>query len=133
MGTSCTSHVANIFLHVYEKTFINQLIEEDNNEHIATLGTIFRYQDDLISFGEHIMANNNLITNIYPKEMIIKNTNASTNHATYLDLDIRVIDNNYYFKSYDKRCSFNFPIIKYPNLRGNIPINAAYGVYLHHN
>ena len=129
MGTNCASHVANIFLHVYEKTFISQLIEEDNNEHISTFGTIFRYQGDLISFGEHIMANNNLITNIYPKEMIIKNTNVSTNHATYLDLDISVIDNNYYFKSYDKRCSFNFPIIKYPNLRGNIPINAAYGVF----
>ena len=52
MGTNCASHVANIFLHVYEKTFISQLIEEDNNEHMATLGTIFRYQDDLISFGE---------------------------------------------------------------------------------
>ena len=61
--------------------------------------------------------------------MIIKNTNALTNHATYLDLDISVIDNNYYFKSYDKKFSFNFPIIKYPNLRGNIPINAAYGVF----
>ena len=37
---------------------------------MATLTTIFQYQDDLMTFGKH-MVNNKFITNIYPKDMII--------------------------------------------------------------
>ena len=95
---------------------------------MAILGTIFRYPDDLITIGKH-MVNNKFITNIYPKHMIIKNTKISANQVTYLDLAIKSIINKFYFKSYDKRCGFTFPIINYPNLRGNIPVNAAYGVF----
>ena len=114
MGTNCASHVANIFLHVYyEKLFISKLIEEDDNEYLAILGTIFRCQDDLMTFGKH-MVNNKFITNIYPKYMIIKNTNISANQVTYLDLAIKSINNKFYFKSYDKRCGFSFHIINYP-------------------
>ena len=47
MGTNCASRVANIFIHVYEKSFISKLIEEDDNEYLDILGTVFRNQDDL--------------------------------------------------------------------------------------
>ena len=57
MGTNCTSHLAIIFLHIYEKTFICKLMEEGNIEYISKLGTIFRYQDDLINFGNSNIAN----------------------------------------------------------------------------
>ena len=107
-------------MYMSEKSFISKLIEEDDNEYLAI--TIFRHQDDLITFGKH-MVNNKFITNSYPKDVIIKNTNSSADQVTYLDLAIKSINNKFYFKSYDKRCAFS--IINYPNLRGNIP---AYGV-----
>ena len=128
-GTNCASDLANIFLHVYEKTFVEKLIVDGNADYLDMLGTIFRYQDDLITFGKHI-ANNKTFTDIYPVEMVIKNTNISSNHVTYLDLDIRVVSNKFIFKSYDKRNDFNFQIINYPNLCGNIPTKAAYGVFI---
>ena len=62
--------------------------------------------------------------------MTMKNTNISSSHVTFLDLDIKVVGNKFKFKSYDKRNDFNFPIINYPNLSGNIPTKAAYGVFI---
>ena len=127
-GTNCAADLANIFLHVFEKSNVQKLVEENNKEGLDMLGVNFRYQDDLISFAGGT-GNEIVIFNTYPNEMIIKNTNLSANHATYLDLDIKVIDNNYIFKSFDKRKEFSFPIVNYPNLHGNIPSKAAYGVF----
>lgn len=127
-GTNCASDLANIFLHIFEKLFVKDLVENHKDLYLNLLGTIFRYQDDLITFGE-LFANDNIFTDIYPDQMVIKNTNISATQVTYLDLDIKVIDNKYIFSSYDKRNDFNFPIINYPNLQGNIPTNAAYGVF----
>ena len=62
--------------------------------------------------------------------MVISNTNITSTKVTYLDLEIQVWEGEYFYKSFDKRKNFNFPIVKYPNLNGNIPINPAYGVYI---
>ena len=109
--------------------FVDKVIEDGNAEYLDKLDNIFRYQDDLITFGEY-MTINKTFTEIYPNEMIIKNTNISSNHVTFLDLDIKVVSNKFKFKSYDKRNDFNFPIINYPNLSGNIPTKAAYDVFI---
>ena len=124
MGSNNASHLANIFLHMYEKTYFEHLQENYQPEIIAKFGYLYRYQDDLIIFG------NQPQTNIYPKEIVIKNTNISHTKATYLDIGIVVKENKYGYKSYDKRKDFTFPITKYPNLNGNIPINPAYGVFI---
>ena len=72
---------------------------------------MFRCQNDLIVFGMQPQRNIG-VHNIYPKEMIIKNTNLIQNKVTYLDLEITIDDNNYVFKSFDKRKDMNFPIVK---------------------
>ena len=61
------------------------------------------------------------VHNIYPKEMVIINTNISHTKVTYLDIGIVLKDDKYVNKSYDNRK--DFPILKYPNSNGNIPIN----------
>ena len=62
--------------------------------------------------------------------MTIQNTSTNNKQASYLDLEIKIINGNYTYKSYDKRRDFNFPITNFPNLHGNIPTNAAYGVFI---
>ena len=128
-GTNCASDLANISLHVYEKSFVDKLIEDGNAEYLDKLGNIFRYQDDLITFGEY-MAINKTFTDIYPNEMIIKNTNISSNHVNFLDLDIKVVGNKFKFKSYDKPNDFNFRIINFPNMCGNIPTSSLWCLHL---
>lgn len=131
MGTSCAPHLANIFLHMYEKAYINNIIGTNllDSSHILTeLQNIFRYQDDLIVFEDNGVFQN-IITDIYPPEMLLKNTNVSSNEVNYLDLNISVHENKYIYKSYDKRKDFKFIVINYPNLSGNIPMKQAYGTF----
>ena len=49
--------------------------------------------------------------------------------ATFLDLDIKAKENSFQIKTYDKRDAFNFEIVTYPDLSGNIPTQPAYGVF----
>ena len=39
-------------------------------------------------------------------------------------------DGKFYTKTYDKREAFNFEIVNYPDLSGNIPERPAYGTYI---
>ena len=114
------------------KYIYNKVFEESNIDNIHQLGTAFRYQDDLIIFQQYYNAAFNIVDS-YPQEMIIKNTNVNINTVNYLDLTISILDNRYHYKSYDKRKEFNFQIIRYPNLSGNIPLNPLHWVFLPRN
>ena len=89
----------------------------------------FRYIDDLISFGNPKFGE--FISEIYPKELELKETTESSNGCSYLDLFLFKDDNNCIrTKIYDKRDDFSFEIINYPHLTSNIPARPAYGVYV---
>ena len=88
MGTNCAPHLANIFLHIYEKRYVENILSTDGNSDILKkLKNVFRYQDDLISFEDNEMFNKKY-KDIYPQEMILKNTNITENVVNYLDLNI---------------------------------------------
>ena len=49
-------------------------------------------------------------------------------HATFLELDIRIVDDNIFdYKLFDKRDDFPFSIVRMPDLSGNIPSFIFYG------
>ena len=48
----------------------------------------------------------------------------------FLDLEAHIKDGKFYTKTYDKREAFNFKIVNYPDLSGNIPEQTAYGIYI---
>ena len=132
MGTNCAPHVANIFLHVFEYEFIDDLVMMDNINLASKLKTMFRYQDDLIVFEDQYGNGNafsNNISNIYPPEMELKLTNLAHSTCTYLDLRISIYQGKYNWRSYDKRNDFPFEVINYPYKNSNIPTNPAYGVF----
>ena len=60
--------------------------------------------------------------------MQVEQTNTS-NNCTFLDLSIKIVDNKFKYKSYDKRQSYDFSIINYPDLKGNVPKTPSYGVF----
>ena len=55
--------------------------------------------------------------------------NQDDNHATFLDIEVNVEGDQFKTKAYDKRENYKFEIVNYPDLSGNIPHGAAYGVY----
>ena len=46
-----------------------------------------------------------------------------------LDLQVTITDSIISTSIYDKRDTFDFPIVNFPNLSGNIPCNSSYGVF----
>jgi hypothetical protein len=68
---------------------------------------------------------------IYPIELEIKDTTDTDTSASYLDLHLEIDSERWLrTKLYDKRDDFNFPIVNFPFLCGNIPAAPEYGVYI---
>ena len=117
MGTKCTPLLADLFLYSYENEFLDKLIKEGRRKLARKFNLSYRYIDDLIS-------------DIYPKELTISETTESISVVYYLDLlFIRDKSNNITTKLYDKRDAFGFHIVNFPFMSSNIPSAPAYGVY----
>ena len=127
MGTNCAPYLANLFLHCYEAKFIDKLVEEGKIHEAKLLNSVFRYQDDCIVFNDEDFFSRNW-NNIYPNEMVLKETSIDS-ICNYLDLTIWSENNVFHYKSYDKRLDFNFDVINYPNLAGNVPNCQSHGVF----
>ena len=89
----------------------------------------FRYIDDLLcvnndNFNKHI-------NEIYPSELILKNTTTTPSETSYLDTTLNIGEGNgtVRISVYDKREAFNFKIVNFPYLDSNILWNPAY-VYI---
>ena len=128
MGTNCAPHLANIFLHIYEEEFIESCLEEGKIDVIEKLQGMFRYQDDCIVFDDEGIFELHM-EDIYPPELSLNKTNTSVDTCNYLDLTISVYRHNFNYRSYDKRRDYNFEIVNYPDLGGNIPFKPSYGVF----
>ena len=63
---------------------------------------------------------------IYPNDLELKCEHHGS-HATFLDLEITVVDGIFVYKLFDKRDNFPFFIFRMPDLRGNIPSHIFYG------
>jgi hypothetical protein len=45
-------------------------------------------------------------------------------------VDILVVGKGFSYQIYDKRDNFDFPIVNYPDLSGNIPSRQSYSVFI---
>ena len=128
MGTNCAPHLADIYLHVFEYKYIIKLVTQGHLNIAKQLSQVFRFQDDCIAINDDgLFALHS--NRIYPSEMILKKTNISINKVTFLDLTISIYRQKLIYYTWDKRRDFNFEVVTYPNLSGNIPSAQSYGVY----
>ena len=127
MGTDCAPVVANLFLFAYEYEFMKGLLK-DNITLAIKFSNTYRYIDDLLCINNKDFELS--ISDIYPKELILKKTNTSPKKSPFLDLDITITNNQFITKVYDKREDFNFDIVNFPHLDSNIPNTPAYGVFI---
>ena len=71
-----------------------------------------------------------MVSDIYPKELQLNKANTSEINAPFLDLNISITDGIISSKIYDKRDDFNFDIVNFPFLDGDVPRITSYGVYI---
>ena len=68
----------------------------------------------------------NMVSQIYPSELQLNKANASNTEAAFLDLHLSISNT----KIYDKRDDFDFEIVNFPFLDGDVPHSTSYGVYI---
>ena len=51
MGTNCAPFLANVFLHVYEYEYLEELVNQGDVKTTKNIGKTFRYQDYCIMYS----------------------------------------------------------------------------------
>ena len=92
------------------------------------LFTTLKYLDDLSNIDNRYFeskVNRNL-----PPELQLNKANTSDIEAPFLDLHLSISNGFVSFKIYDKRGDFDFAIVNFPFLGGDVPHSTSYGVYI---
>ena len=71
-----------------------------------------------------------MVNRIYPSELQLNKANVSDTEASFLDLHLSISDGFVQTKIYDKRDDFDFDIVNFPFLDGDVPRSTSYGVYI---
>ena len=73
---------------------------------------------------------NRMVSQMYPSELQLNNTNTSDTEAAFLDLHLSMSNDIVSTKIYDERDDFHFEIVNIPFLDGDVPRSTSYGVYI---
>ena len=123
MGIYPAPFWANLFLYTFEKEYIEHLIENDKIKARHFHGTK-RFIDDLCAINDGGEFGKSY-RDIYPEELELK-VEHQGNHASFLSLDINILNGRFVYKLYDKRDAFPFSIVRMPYLQSNIPRSIFY-------
>ena len=72
----------------------------------------------------------NMVSQIYPSEPQLNKANTSDTEAAFLDIHLSISNDIVSTKIYDKRDEFDFEIVNFPFLNGDVPGSTSYGVYI---
>ena len=86
----------------------------------------YRYLDDLLNIDNPYFEG--MVNRIYPPELQLNKANTSDTEAPFLDLHLSVSNGFVSSKIYDKRDDFDFDILNFPFLDGDVPRSTSYGV-----
>ena len=128
MGTNCAPLVADLFLFCYERDFMMSLSDDKQADFIDAFNTTSRYLDDILNINNVYFEN--MVSQIYPSELQLNKANASDTEAAFLDLHLSISNDIVSTKIYDKRDDFDFEIVNFPFLDGDVPRSTSYGVYI---
>ena len=127
MGTKCAPLVADLFLFCYERDFMKSLSLKIRLT-LLRLSIQLRYVDDLLNIDNIYF--DQMVYRIYPTELQLNRANSSDTEAPFLDLNLCISNGTVSTKIYDKRDDFDFDIVNFPFLDGDVPRRTSYGVYI---
>ena len=71
-----------------------------------------------------------MVNQIYPPELQLNKANTSDTEVPFLDLHLSISYGFVSSKIYDKRDDFDFDIVNFPFLDGDVPRRPSYRVYI---
>ena len=128
MGTNCAPLVADLFLFCYERDLMTSLSDVKQALIIKAFKSTSRYLDDLLNIDNPYFEG--MVNRIYPPELQLNKANTSDTEAPFLDLHLSISNRFVSSKIYDKRDDFDFDIVNFPFLDGDVPRSTSYGVYI---
>jgi len=126
MGVDPAPYMANLYLYHDESAFMEKITKQ-NYSKAKRYNKMARYIDDLFALNNdgHLEKDKE---DIYHANLQLNKENQKDTTATFLDLDISITGKTMCTRTYDKRDSFAFEIVSFPDLSGNIPRQQSYGV-----
>ena len=126
-GTNCAPLVADLFLFCCEKDFMMSLSDDTQADIIDAFNTSSRYLDDILNINNVYFYT--MVSQIYPSELQLNKAYTSDTEAGFLYLHLSISTDIVSTKIYDKRDDFDFKIVNFPFLDGDVPRSASYGVF----
>ena len=110
------------------KEFMTSLSDVKQAEIIEAFKSTSRYLDDLLNIDSLYFEG--MVNRIYPPKLQLNKANTSDTEAPFLDLHLSISNGFVSSKIYDKRDDFDFDIVNFPFLDGDVPRSTSYGVYI---
>ena len=104
------------------------LSRENQADIIEAFNSTSRYLDDLLNIDNIYFEH--MVDLIYPAELQLNKANSSDTEAPFLDLNLSISNGTVSTKLYDKRDDFDFDIVNFPFLDGDVPRRTSYGVHI---
>ena len=123
MGTNRAPLVADLFLFRYKRDFMLSLSDNNQADIIEAFNSTSRYLDDLLNIDNPYFEQ--MVGQIYPTELQLNKANSSDTEAPFLDLNLSITNGIVSYKIYDKRDDFNFEIVNFPFLDGDVPSSPS--------
>ena len=112
MGTNCAPLVADLSLFCSKRDFMLSFSDAYQSEVIEAFNSTSRYLEDLLNID------NNFFDSMSGTEALFEN------------LQLSISDDFVKTKIFDKRDDFDFDIVNFPFLDGDVPRSKSYGVYI---
>ena len=107
------------------------LSDDNQSEVIEAFNSPFRYLGDLLNIDNTFF--DCIVNHIYPTELQLNKANVSGTKASFLNLHLSISDGfvkTVKTKIVDKRDDFDFDIVNFPFLDGDVARSTSYGVYI---
>ena len=107
---------------------MKNLSSDNQADVIKAFNLTSRYLDDLLNIDNPYFEG--MVNQIYPPELQLNKANTSDTEAPFLDLHLSISNGFVSSKTYDKRDDFDFDIVNFPFLEGDVPRRPSNGVYI---
>ena len=104
------------------------LSDDNQSEVIEAFKSTSRYLDELLNIDNTFF--DSMVNHIYPSELQLNKTNISDTDALFWDLHLSISDGFIKINSFNKRADFDFDIVNFPCLDGDVPCSTSFGVYI---
>ena len=123
MGTNCGPLIADFFLFCYEREFMASLSYYKEADIIQAFNSTSRYLDDLFKINNPYFEG--MVGRNYPPVLQLHKANASDTEDPFFEFTFFYFKQICSFKIYYKRADFDFDIVNFPFLDGDVPRSTS--------